>query len=186
LSVAQFAIGRWLSNYSVERKRLLASSAAVTILALVNGGLSYLVQVLLAAHFGTRREMDAYLIAYALPLLIATAVGDAVAITFIPIFISHWSKGGKTEAWRLTNALVTLVFVALVLLAISLGIGARECLTVMAPGLVGASRDLAIGLFRLMLPTIACLVLSGVLTAVNQAMHRFTQSALAPIFTSPR
>jgi len=184
LSVAQFAIGRWLSNCSVERKRLLASSAVVTVLALVNGGLSYLVQVLLATHFGTKREMDAYLIAYALPLLIATAVGDAVAITFIPIFISHWSKAGKTEAWRLTNALVTLVFVALVLLAIGLGMGARECLTVMAPGLVGASRDLAIDLFRLLLPTSACLVLSGVLTGVNQAMHRFTQPALAPIMNA--
>jgi putative peptidoglycan lipid II flippase len=184
LSAAQFAIGRWLSNYSVEHKRLFASSAVVTFLALLNGGLSYLVQVLLAAHFGTRREMDAYLIAYALPLLIATAVGDAVAITFIPIFITHWSKGGKPEAWRLTNALVTMLFVALVLVAIGLGLGARECLAVIAPGLTGASRDLAVGLFRLMLPTIVCLVLTGVLTAVNQAMNRFTQPALAPIMNA--
>ena len=184
MSEAQFAIGRWLSNRSVEHKRLFASSAVVTVLALVNGGLSYLVQVLLAAHFGTRREMDAYLIAYALPLLIATAVGEAVAITFIPIFITHRSKGGKPEAWRLTNALVTLLFVALVLLAIGLGIGARECLAVVAPGLVGPSRDLAIALFRLMLPTIVCVVLSGVLTAVNQAMNRFTQPALAPVMNA--
>jgi putative peptidoglycan lipid II flippase len=181
LSAEPFAVQRWLSNYSVEHKRLFASSAIVTFLALVNGGLSYLVQILLAAHFGTRREMDAYLIAYALPLLIATAATDAVATTFIPIFISHWSKGGKPDAWRLTNALITFVFVALVFLAIVLGIAAKACLSVMAPGLVGASRDLVVGLFRLMLPTIACLVLSGVLTAVNQAMNRFTQPALAPV-----
>lgn len=128
--------------------------------------------------------MDAYLIAYALPLLVATAATDAVATTFIPIFITHWSKRGKPEAWRLTNALVTLLFVASVVLACGLGIGARECLTLMAPGMVGASRDLGINLFRLMLPSIACLVLSGVLTAVNQAMNRFTQPALAPIMNA--
>ena len=178
---APWAVRRWLATRHAEDRRIFASSAVVTILALVNGGVSYLVQVLLAAHFGTGREMDAYLVAYALPLLIATAVSDAIALTLVPVFLSQWSNRGKDEAWRLTNSVVTMLFVGLVGLTATLWVFAEQCMKVIAPGLVGTSRTLSVELLRLMLPTIGCLVLSGGLTAVHHALNRFTQPAMAPI-----
>ena len=162
-------------------RRLFASSAVVTALALVNAGLSYMVQRALAAQFGTRREMDAYLAAFALPALIASAIADAVALTLIPVFMSQRAKYGDQDAWRVSNALVTMSAVALSVLAGGLFLVAGPLMSISAPGLTGASRNLAVALLRLMLPMIVCLSLAALLTAIHHAHGLFAAPALASV-----
>lgn len=165
-------------------KTLFLSSALVTGLALVNAGLSYLVQRALAAQFGTRREMDAYLAAFALPALVATALVDAVALTLIPVFMRQRARYGEQDAWRVVNALVAIAAVVLSILVAGLFLVAGPLMSISAPGLTGASRELAVALLHLMLPTIVCLALSALLTAVYHAHGLFAGPALASVLNT--
>lgn len=165
------------SERHVARSALLVMGAIALsrVLGLVrNVAFSY--------FFGTRAEMDAYVVAARVPeMLFLVMAGGALGSAFIPLFTARLTQGDEEGAWRLTSAIVNLLiaFMApLSLLAIVLAPWLVR--TWVAPDFNPELQARTVALLRVMLLSPTIFGVSGILMGVLNAYQRFLLPALAP------
>src|ERR1700693_983542 len=95
---------------AVERMRALAQAALVVMTGfLLSRLLGAVRNIVIAAHFGTGTQFDAYVAAIALPdLVFQVLVGGAVGSAFIPVFKRYLALGKDEEAWHLTSSVINI------------------------------------------------------------------------------
>src|SRR3569833_3198502 len=100
--------------------RRLAQAALVVLTGfLASRALGVVRSIVIAAHFGTRPEYNAYLAAIAVPdTVFQVLVGGAAASAFIPVFKRYLAQDEENEAWRLTSSVIN----AGVLIAVGAGL----------------------------------------------------------------
>ncbi len=148
-------------------------SIATRLLTLVS-------QVLIAAIFGTSREMDAYVLALIVPTTIAGVLSVAVGAAIIPIYIDYREKQSEAEATRVLWAATTLGTLVLVVLTSMMMAGAPLLIALFAHQTDAATQALAATLLRFLLPII---LLQGLITlfgALLNTYDRFVESSLLP------
>ena len=69
-------------------RQMVKSTATITFFLSLNILVGLLTQIILAAKFGARFEMDAYLAAVTLPTLIIVVLMNSLRVTFIPVLLS--------------------------------------------------------------------------------------------------
>jgi putative peptidoglycan lipid II flippase len=136
------------------------------------------------SQFGAGRDYEAYLAAIAIPdLVFQVLAGGAVGSAFIPVFKSYFARGADSDAWRLTNSVMTLAFVTTVPVTILLALLSRPLAEyVVVPGWDPSSKDLTAHLMRIMLVSPVIFAVSGFATSILNSFQRFAWAALAPVF----
>lgn len=156
--------------------RSTAFFAAATGLSRVLG----LVREIVAAYFfGVTGVINAFTVAYQLPNLFRALVADmALSGAFVPIFSELLTGSDRRRAWRFASTIFWLTL---------LGLSALTALLILvAPLLIrpfgdpGGDFDLAVGLSRVLYPTIVLLGLTGIVVGVLNAYDQFTVPALTP------
>ena len=84
-------------------KRIFRPTLFITGLNLASLVFSFVLQLVVAAAFGARSEMDAYLAAFVLPSVINAILLGSIGFVFIPIFIQHRSNEGQQYAWQTSH-----------------------------------------------------------------------------------
>lgn len=138
-------------------------------------------QVLLNSMFGTGAEANAYYAAFRLPdALFSLIAGGALSSAMIPILLSAEQEDGR-EAWeRLSNLVLTSLFVVVVLVVAAGEIFAPAFVHhVLAPGFDARTSRLTINLSRLMLVQPLILVVGSVATAVLNSRRQFFLTAIS-------
>lgn len=140
-------------------------------------------EMVLAAHGGTRSEMDAYVAAFLLPELVNHLLaGGFMSVTFIPIFQRHVADNRRDLAWKAFSNLLTT---GTVVLAVVIGLGL--VFTENLLGLMGrqiadpCQLALATRMTRIILPAQFFYYWGALLLAVQYADKRFFVPALAPL-----
>ncbi|MGC9357875.1 MAG: murein biosynthesis integral membrane protein MurJ [Anaerolineae bacterium] len=164
-------------------QRHIARSALLVMGAIALSRVLGLVRnVAFSYFFGTRAEMDAYVVAARIPeMLFLVMAGGALGSAFIPLFTARLTQGDEEGAWRLASAVVNLlvVFMApLSLLAIVLAPWLVR--TWVAPEFSPALQARTVALLRIMLLSPTIFGVSGILMGVLNAYQRFLLPALAP------
>src|SRR5262249_31812819 len=138
--------------------------------------------MVIAAHFGTGVEANAYVAAITVPdTVFQVLVGGAVGSAFIPIFQRYLARDQQGEAWPLTSSVINLGVLVAGGTSLVLAIFARPLMDVLVPGRDEAFRDLAASLSRILLVTPAIFAASTFCASVLNAYHRFAVAALAPL-----
>lgn len=155
---------------------LMAATAGSRVLGLVRE------QVMLS-YLGLGPAMGAFTVAFKVPSLIRTLVADtALSAAFIPVFSQLLSEERRKEAWRLVSTVVFLTVLVLGAISVLGVLFAPEVIRVAAPGYKDPDTiDLAIGLTRVMFPTVMLLGVTGILMGVLNSYDHFALPALAPI-----
>ena len=165
-------------------RRLLGPTIIVTLLTLASQGLGFLTQVVIAAAFGARADMDAFLAANTLPQYIIAILMSALSFVFIPVFIEYISTGRETEAWQIASIVTTLCMLVLGGIA-SIGmLFAGSLLRLTTPGLSPNSLRLANQVALITWPTVVITGLASLLTGIYQAKGRFGWPAAVPVIGS--
>jgi putative peptidoglycan lipid II flippase len=171
-----------------DRVRLTTRSVAVNagIVAaafVVSRILGLLREVLIARQFGTSPEYDAYVAAFRIPdLLFLIVMSGAFGSAFIPIFGGFISRGEYRQAWRLASTVLTYTVLVLVVAAQIVFFFAEPLIgNLIAPGLTGDERELAINLTRMLLLSPLLLGLGAAAKGMLEAQDAFTLPAIAPI-----
>src|SRR5579875_2721343 len=165
-----------------ERRRRLAGSAIIMMLAYVASRLSGLLRdVAISYRFGTGRELDAYLAAVRVPDIVFQVVaGAAVASAFIPVYTSYLTRREEDEGAKMLSILFTLSIVVLVpLLAITF-IFAPQIMPLLVPDFPPEYQDLSAQLARVILLAPLFFTLGCFTTSALNAHGKFFLSALAP------
>ena len=136
-----------------------------------------------AHYFGLRSDAaDAFNAAFRIPNLLQSLFGEgALSASFIPVYAALVSRGERKEADRVAGAvgaLIALITSAVVLLGV---LATPLLIAVIAPGFVGAKRELTITLTRILFPGAGLLVMAAWCLGVLNSHHKFMLSYAAPV-----
>jgi putative peptidoglycan lipid II flippase len=163
--------------------RRLAQGALVVMTGfLLSRLLGAVRNIVIAAHFGTGTQFDAYVAAIALPdLVFQVLVGGAVGSAFIPVFKRYHTLGRDDEAWYLTSAVINLFALIAIGTSVVLAIFARPIMDVWVAGQDAQFRDLVASLTRILLISPAIFAVSTFCSSVLNSYNRFAVAAMAPL-----
>ncbi len=126
--------------------------------------------------------IDAYTVAFTIPdFMFFVLVSGALSVTFIPVFNQRMAKSNKKSAWELSTSVLNLLSLLTLVASILIIIFAEPLVKyVVGPGLNESSRALAVSMMRVLAINPFLFAIATVISSVQQAVGRFTFSALAP------
>jgi putative peptidoglycan lipid II flippase len=144
--------------------------------------LGLLREIVAAYLFGISGKINAFNIAFLIPNTVRSLVADqALSAAFVPVFSDLLVKGERKRAWRVASSIFWLML---------LGLGGLTALFILiAPWVMGLfnygpnelNGPLAIGLARILFPTVVILGLTGVVVGILNSYDHFTMPALSPV-----
>ena len=161
-------------------KRLLRPALVVTAFIIGGQVVGFLTQIVVAAAFGARSDMDAFLAANTLPQYTIAVLLGALASVFIPVFVDHTVSGREAEAWKVASGIITLSVLVLGGLSFVGILFAKPLLRASTPGLSASSLNLATAIAVITWPTVVATGLISLLSAIYQAQGRFGWQAAVP------
>jgi putative peptidoglycan lipid II flippase len=70
-------------------------------------------EVVNARYYGTRWEMDAFLAAAVIPIILFGVFNGALVSALVPTFSEYIAHGDDEEGWRLANTIINGLFIVL-------------------------------------------------------------------------
>lgn len=152
----------------------MAATLASTILGFFR-------EVVNARYYGTRWEMDTFLAAATIPTILFGVFNGALLSALVPVFSEYITHGQEEEAWRLGNTVLNILAIVLTVCAVIGWFAAPWYVPMIAHGFPAPQMGVAIHMTRDLMPSIVAVSLSGVLSAMLNAYHRFRATAMIGI-----
>ncbi|OUQ76422.1 murein biosynthesis integral membrane protein MurJ [Flavonifractor sp. An100] len=153
--------------------------SVVMLITLVGKILGLYRDRLLAVHYSTQMEANAFFTASRIPRVFFDAVfASAIAACFIPVFSEYLEKKGKKEAFRFAGSFITIMAVLTASLTLLGMLFPQPLVTLFADYEDPQTTALAISLTRVMFPTFFFSGVAFSLVGVLQAQDHFTAPAL--------
>ncbi|MGC2242632.1 MAG: murein biosynthesis integral membrane protein MurJ [Candidatus Aquilonibacter sp.] len=143
--------------------------------------LGFFREVVNAQFYGTRWEMDTFLAAATVPTILFGVFNGALVSALVPTFSEYITHGHEVDAWALCNTIINSLAIVLTLGAAIGYFAAPLYVPIIAHGFPGPQMGVAIHMTRTLMPSIIAVSLSGVLSAMLNAYHRFRSAALTGI-----
>ncbi|HEY1655340.1 MAG TPA: murein biosynthesis integral membrane protein MurJ [Candidatus Tumulicola sp.] len=143
--------------------------------------LGFMREVVSAKYYGTRWEMDTFLAAATVPTILFGVFNGALVSALVPTFSEYLAHRQEDEAWRLGSTVLNLLAIVLTVCAIVGFFTARWYVPLIAHGFPAPQMGVAIRMTRWLMPSIVAVSLSGVLSAMLNAYHRFRATALVGV-----
>ncbi len=135
-----------------------------------------------AHYFGLGLEADAFLAALRIPNFLQNLFGEGVlSASFIPVYASLVARGEGREADRVAGAVASLLALVVSVIVLVGVLATPVLIDLIAPGFIGAKRDLTIQIVRIQFPAAGLLVLSAWCLGVLNSHHRFLLSYTAGV-----
>ena len=154
--------------------RALMSIASATLLVRVFGMLN---QIIVTQRFGAGAIMDAYFVASAMPMLIASLGASAIESSVIPVYAKVRHR--KEQASKLFSTLLNLLLLVSALLTVLMMIFRRQIIFFSAPALDPFRAGLAINLTPFIFPALLLMVGISLLEDVLNTEGQFGWPAYA-------
>ncbi len=138
----------------------------------------FLREVVNARYYGTRWEMDTFLAAATIPTILFGVFNGALLSALVPVFSEYITHGQDEEAWRLANTIINLLAIILTVCAIIGWILAPYYVPLIAHGFPSPQMGVAVHMTRELMPSIVAVSLSGVLSAMLNAYHKFRAASM--------
>ena len=174
------------SIVSKANSRLTVKFAAIILASstLLSSLLGFLRDRLLNSYYldSYPDGIDAYTVAFTIPdFMFFILVSGALSVTFIPVFNQRMANRNKKSAWELSTSVLNLLALLTLITSVLIIIFAEPLVKyIVGPGLSESSRSLAISMMRVIAINPFLFAIATVLTSIQQAIGRFTFSALAP------
>ncbi|MBI3301167.1 MAG: murein biosynthesis integral membrane protein MurJ [Deltaproteobacteria bacterium] len=164
-----------------SRSGLARKGLPILIATLLSRPLGFVREAVQAALFGASRLTDAFLVAYNVPEMIQTLFFSGVLSNFFVPVITRYREEREELSAVFSVALNGALMLALILAGVCY-VTAHEIITLAAPGLSGADRELAVFLFRLMLPMLVLHCLLAVVKGTLNSLDHYAMPEYAGVF----
>lgn len=165
----------------MDRKiRIFNSVFIIFIFSVLNFIFSILLQVFLASLFGTKIEMDAYVVAMIVPMIISNQI-ISFEVVIVPTLKNYSIKQDNGKLNNLISIIFNLLGLVLLLISILGILFAKKLIPLFVPGFSASAKELVRVLFCIMLPSIIFSGLSAFLKSVYYFEEKYTLPSLAPV-----
>lgn len=139
---------------------------------------------LLATEFGPGVILKAYYAAFKVPdFIFNIIVLGALSAAFIPTFLEVWNSRDRKEAWKITNTVLNVLFLAVaVLIAVGYALAPQIVDWTVMSGGTQYEKDLTSQFMRVMLFGVLFFTVSNVFAGLLNSFKRFLAYSLGPIF----
>lgn len=161
-------------------KKHLKPTLLISTFTLLTQAMSFLIQALIARHFGAQTSADAYWIGITFPQYLTTIVVQSLGLVFLPVFVQHFEHGDEDGAWSLAYGLLGWTTL---LLGTFCAVGyafAPLSIRLSAPGLASESVPLAVHIARWSWIAVLPTAWANILASIYQARHAFRWQAFVP------
>jgi putative peptidoglycan lipid II flippase len=138
-------------------------------------------EIVNARYYGTLDAMDAFLAAATIPTILFGVFNGALVSALVPVFSDFVSRGEEESAWRLGSTIFNVLLIGLSVLALAGWWLAPVYVPIVAHGFPPSEMRETIVMTRWLMPSIVATSLAGVLSAMLNARHRFSASAVQGI-----
>jgi len=112
------------SDQKITHKSITKSAGVFGAITMLSRVLGLVRDVLSATLFGTSRTWDAFVIAYTIPNMFRTLLGEgALTGAFVPLFTRYLHQDGEKKAWSFVNKVLTILSIILILIILVSWIG---------------------------------------------------------------
>jgi putative peptidoglycan lipid II flippase len=172
-----------VSNTQKTARSLAGIAGIVAAATLISKIFGLVRQVAIAAAFGVGVAYDAYNYAYIVPGFLFVLLGG-INGPFHSAIVSALAKRDKSEAAPIVETITTLVGGILILLTIILVVFAGVFIDLVAPGLTGQVRVLAIEQLQIMAPMAVLAGLIGIGFGTLSSADMYWLPSVSPLFSS--
>lgn len=167
---------------SPSPKRTTAGALFVSLGILATKVFGIVRQAFIARYLGATGAADAFNAATRIPNLLQNLFGEgALSASFIPVYARLRAEGDEAEAGRVAGGvLANLALILSILVALGIAF-TPQLLPIVAGGLKGQTREMAIGFVRIVFPGIGIFVLGAWCLGVLNSHRRFFLSYSAPV-----
>ncbi len=158
----------------------LLTVGTLTMLVKVAGAAKVMV---MANHFGTGDEMDAFLIAFLLPSFVAEVLAASFSAALIPTFVEILELEGHDRAAELLSGVVLWTVRVLFVATLVLAVCSPWIVALLGSGFSEVKLEQAQSFFLALLPILILSGISATWRAVLNAGERFALPAIAPGMT---
>ncbi|MFT3991754.1 MAG: murein biosynthesis integral membrane protein MurJ [Luteolibacter sp.] len=172
-----------MSQNSTPPVKAVRGGAAFVAAGIFLSRIAGLVRVRVFAHyFGSSEAADAFNSALKIPNFLQNLFGEGVlSASFIPVYARLLGEKRSVEADRVAGVIATLLALVTSLLALIGVFAAPHMVAIIAPGFVGAKRELTVTCVQILFPSVALLVMSAWCLGVLNSHRRFFLSYVAPV-----
>lgn len=164
--------------------RSLARIAGIVAIAtLISKLFGFVREQAIARAFGVGPVVNAYAYAYIIPGFLLILLGG-INGPFHSALVSVLAKSDREEAGPLVEAISTLVTTILLAIALGIFLLSPQCIDLLAPGLDGEVRNLAILQLRIMTPLAVLAGLIGIGFGTLNAADQYWLPSISPLFSS--
>ncbi|HMC09689.1 MAG TPA: lipid II flippase MurJ, partial [Pirellulaceae bacterium] len=159
----------------------LRSISLVTGLTLLQLLLQFATQLVLAKYFGAAGEMDAYVAALALPVVIATILSGSLGYALVPVIAERLAAASNRDAATAASQIGLYLFTLSVVITSLVLATARPLMAILCPGFSADEQRLTADLLRISSLLIMANSLIAYLNALFHSYRHFARPALAGV-----
>ncbi len=163
---------------SSKSSNLLKTTLAVTLLIFVSKAGGFIREIIMASYYGTDAAMDAYNSAYSLYYVPVLLFNSCITSTLIPTYVRMQEERGLDQANRFGSNVLNLFALAAMVVSIVMFLFAEPIVRITNGGYVLEKQLLTAQLLKIMLPSLAFLVSSIVLSSILNARERYLAAQL--------
>lgn len=141
---------------------------------------SFFSQIIIAKYFGTSRELDAFLAAYAIPQYVISVIMSSLGFILVPLLVEYKVNKYSQIIFNITGNLINSLLPIFLLFTIIGEFFAKQILHITAPGLDEHSLVLSSEILRIILPTVLLSFISSALKSVYQVQNKFGWQSFSP------
>jgi putative peptidoglycan lipid II flippase len=157
------------------------SVLGVSLLAFFGVALGILSQIQIAYYYGASKDLDAFLVAYAVPTIVGAALQMTISSVILPLYLKTIEQDGNEGAVALLNGALLLLLMTVVLILAAGTLFSKSILNGLMLGLPEETLKLAIDLCPILWLACGLQVLFVFFASVLQANLRFSWQAVAPV-----
>lgn len=163
------------------KKSIAGATVFVAVTSILGVVLAYVKLSVVTASFGATRMYDAYVIAFTFPDMLSNMLVGAMSVTFIPLYMEYLVRDGEEKAGEFFSNFLNLTFAFTVVMCLLMIPLSPWVVHLMAPGLEDEYSELAARLMMIMIPIIAVMALSRLVTSCLNSHHHFAAPAFGSI-----
>lgn len=166
-----------------KKKAILGSAVTLFVLSLLNKGLGFIKSMTIASVFGATIQTDAYYVAEGLMQNALIPVSEAVAVSFLPIYIATKEKN-REDAYKFTSRTITDIFLLALVLSGILYVAAPLILRLMLPTYTPDQLDASVYYFRLLIWGMCFYMSNQLLQSLLNAEKQYGFSSLTAMLNN--
>jgi len=161
-----------------NQNRVTKSALTMTFVSIISLVFSFVQESVFAYFFGASSVTDAYTVASQIPMILFSLVSTAISTVVIPCYSKEYYEDGPRAAEKYASNFTTVISGITIIFITLCEIFANQLIFLFAPGMDAVTRDLAVEIFRIILPTVLCTEIMNINTGILNVHKKFVLPAL--------